>query len=511
MEKTKSPGYFASLWPVQAVEYKKFFSMFFMFFLISFNYNTLRAVKDTLVITAEGSGAEAIPFIKLWVLLPSALLFTLFLTHLSNRYGREKAFYGILWSFLIYFILFIAVLYPGRDLLHPYGFCDYLGMHLPKGFNGLIALIRHWTFTSFYVMAELWGAMIMNVLFWGFANDTTPVGQAKRFYSLLGVAANFAGAVGGFSVSLLSKNAFNAKLFFGNSAWEQSVFYVCMMVIVVSFAIILIYRYINRNIVSHDAAVATEPHLPKPKMSLRKNFAYLANSKYLICIALIVVTYNVAINLIEVVWKNQIKLLYPDPSDYNIYISYVITATGVLSTLIAIFLSGNIIRKFSWTYSALIPPIIIAITGIGFFAFFFFKNPGSAMILGFSPLALCVFFGSMQNCISRSLKYTLFDATKEISFIPLSSESKLKGKAAIDGIGAKIGKSGGSIIHQGLLIIFSTLTATTPIVAILFLAIIFIWAGAVKSLGKQFNELVAHNEKLIISEKQPEKIIPVNN
>ena len=81
-----------------------------------------------------------------------------------------------------------------------------------------------------------------------------------------------------------------------------------------------------------------KPNRPpeKIKMSMRKNFAYLAKSKYLICIALIVLTYNIAINLIEVVWKNQIKQLYPNPSEYNIYMGEVMTLMGIIATVTAI-------------------------------------------------------------------------------------------------------------------------------------------------------------------------------
>ena len=114
---------------------------------------------------------------------------------------------------------------------------------------------------------------------------------------------------------------------------------------------------------------------------------------------------------------------------------------------------------------------------------------GALAVLGTSPLALVVFFGSTQNCLSRASKFTLFDATKEMAFIPLSTEDKLKGKAAIDGVGSRLGKSGGSFIHQILLVIFSTISASAHIVAaILFLAIFF-WIGAVLSLGKQFKTL----------------------
>ena len=36
----------------------------FMFFCILFNYTILRDTKDVLVVTAPGSGAEIIPFLK---------------------------------------------------------------------------------------------------------------------------------------------------------------------------------------------------------------------------------------------------------------------------------------------------------------------------------------------------------------------------------------------------------------------------------------------------------------
>ena len=91
----------------------------------------------------------------------------------------------------------------------------------------------------------------------------------------------------------------------------------------------------------------------------------------------------------------------------------------------------------------------------------------------------------------QALKYTFFDATKEISFIPLSSESKLKGKAAIDGVGSRIGKSGGAMVHQGLILIFSSVAASVPYIAAIFLVIILIWLLTVMSLGKQFDHLVA--------------------
>lgn len=240
-------------------------------------------------------------------------------------------------------------------------------------------------------------------------------------------------------------------------------------------------------------------------MGMRKNFAYLAKSKYLICIAVIVVMYNIAINLIEVVWKDQVKQLYPNPSDFNAYMGQVLMWIGIVATVTSVFVSGAVIRRFSWTTNAMVAPFILLITGVAFFFFFFFKDSsfaGFSAFLGTSPLILCVFFGSLQNCLARAAKYTVFDATKEMAFIPLNKESKLKGKAAIDGVGSRLGKSGGSVIHQSLLMVFGTVTLSTPYVAVLLFGVIGAWMYAVRALGKRFNDLSVQQETLNVSEEE---------
>ena len=46
----------------------------------------------------------------------------------------------------------------------------------------------------------------------------------------------------------------------------------------------------------------------KPKMSLKESFLFLAKSKYILCLAILVIGYGIAINLVEVTWKGQLKL-----------------------------------------------------------------------------------------------------------------------------------------------------------------------------------------------------------
>lgn len=489
----------AFFWPVHRHELRKLLPMLGMLFLICFSYSILRNMKDSLVITA--SGAEVIPFIKVWVMLPTAVLLTFIFTWLSNRFSQERVFYIMILLFLVVFALFAFVLYPLRDTLHPTQFAAKMRATLPAGFKGMIAMCCNWTFTGFYVMCELWSTAILTVLFWGFANEITKVEEAKRFYGVLAVGASCAAVIAGQTANLLSNGGeFNPSLPFGKDAWEQMLTILICVVIVSGFATMGIFRWMSRSVLTdpcfdefHHAKKITKS---KGRLSVKESFAYLSNSKYLLCIAVLVVGYNLVIHMTEVLWKDQLARLHPSASTYNIYMNNLTSAIGICATLTALFMA-KIIEKLGWTLTAMITPLMMTMTAIGFFTFLFFQEHLAGIVtalVGATPLAIAVFFGAAQNCISKASKYSVFDATKEMAFIPLSHECKLKGKAAIDGVGSRIGKSGGAIAYQVLLMFTATVSATAPYVAVILAVVIVCWIIAVRSLGKQFNALVAEKE-----------------
>lgn len=452
------------------------------------NYNILRTMKDSLVVTAKSSGAEVIPFIKVWVMFPSAVLMTFLFTRLTNRLSLEKVFYVMVSIFLVYFFVFAFFLYPNQDRLHLHAFADAMKGSLPAGCKGFIAMFRNWTFTSFYVMSELWGSIIIFLLFWGFANQVTKLNEAKRFYALFGIGLNISGMIAG-QVSV------NICRYFGSAAWEKSMMALVGVVLVCGISAIAIFRWLYKNVLQEEVgniAFVGEKKEEKQKLSIRDSFRYLMRSPYLSSLALIVLCYNLVINLVEVVWKDQVGELNPNPSDFNMYMNQVTTMTSLIATLTAIFISGQSIRKFGWTFTAMLTPAVLMISSVGFFGFYFFKGSIGELVasfLGYSPLAIVVFMGSFQNIISRAAKYTLFDSTKEMAFIPLSQECKVKGKAAIDGVCSRLGKSTGSFIHLTLLMFFSTIPNCAPFVAVILFGVILAWIVVAYSFGKKFNAL----------------------
>ena len=107
-----------------------------------------------------------------------------------------------------------------------------------------------------------------------------------------------------------------------------------------------------------------------------------------------------------------------------------------------------------------------------------------------------------QNILSKAIKYALFDPTKEMAYIPLDQESKVKGKAAIDVLAARIGKSGGALVQQMIVIIFGNIMTGAPAVAGVFFATISIWIYGVLGLASMFEEKIKAGKNAAAEEKK---------
>ena len=94
--------------------------------------------------------------------------------------------------------------------------------------------------------------------------------------------------------------------------------------------------------------------------------------------------------------------------------------------------------------------------------------------------------------LAKSTKYALFDLTKEMAYIPLDNEMKVKGKVVVDVIGGRLGKAGGAVVQSTLLILVGWITGKKAtligISPILFGVLVFIclaWILSVKALNKK--------------------------
>ncbi len=491
-EKTKSFAAKARdlFWPIYGSEHKIWLPMASMVGLILFNYTVARNMKDGLVITATGS-SEVLPFLKGAVVLPAALVFFFIYAKLSSLLNKRALFYTIIGGFLVFFVLFATVLYPLHPYLHPTESADQLQAWLPAGLKGLVDVYRVWTFSLFYTMSELWGAAVSALMFWQFANDVIRVKEAKRFYAHFYLLANVFTALSGVVVNQLSQ--VRKGLPEGVDPWGVSINYLTAVMTLCGLLVLAIYFYLNKYVFNDEylARVAAEknekPKKEKLKLSTIDGIKHLLRSKYLGLIALLVICYGVTINLVEVSWKGQVGRQFTTGNEYTAFMGYLSTSTGI-ATIIAIFIGSILVRKLGWRFAALATPIVLGGTGIMFYLCVLYPELVSPLgiAMSISPLFLGVLIGLAQNVLSKSIKYALFDPTKEMAYIPLDDESKMRGKAAIDVVANRFGKSGGGYIQIALFATVGPLSVITPHLALIFTLFIAIWILAVWSLSKKF-------------------------
>ncbi len=499
-EKTAEFGKWRSFfWPIHGYELKKVLPMFFMLFFIVFNYTILRDTKDTLVVNE--AGAAAIPFLKLWGVVPGAVIFMLIYSKLSNILSKQALFYAAITPFIIFFALFAVVIYPFKEYLEPVALTTAMENYFQwEGLNYFIACLRHWPASLFYILSELWGSACVSLLFWGFANDITKVNESKRFYAVFLIGANVALLFSGPLIYFFSWLTREAPP--GVDPYIQANYWMMGLVVIAGLMTMWLYKYVNTSVLTDPRFMAKEEEKKKkkekPKMGLMESFIYLAKSPYILCLATLVMAYGISINVVELTWKSQLKLQYPLKNDYQAFMGMFSFCTGLVTIFMLMFVSGNLIRKKGWGFAALVTPTVLLITGAAFFAFIIFKGSlaGPIAAMGTNPIMLAVIIGMIQNIMSKSSKYSLFDPTKEMAYIPLDQEQKVKGKAAIDVVGARLGKSGGAFVQMVLILILGGITSSfIYFVATIFMLVIGGWMTATMALNRRFVALTSESEQ----------------
>lgn len=152
------------------------------------------------------------------------------------RLRQKYVFYAALSPLIAFYGLFTTLLYPLHGTLHLNGFYAATAAVVPQGLHGLLkgalccaaclcreagwpeeqsvrvlqavggpgvgrrpagpdlssasntppppptptrAVIEYWTFSLFYCASELWGSVVISVLFWTLANEVCTVSEAK--------------------------------------------------------------------------------------------------------------------------------------------------------------------------------------------------------------------------------------------------------------------------------------------------------------------------------------------
>ncbi len=480
----RCPSWIKKVCPVGSVELNKFIPLLLLKFLISFVYVALAQLKDPLMITAAKSGAEAIPVLKGSIVFPLSILCAIAYSKLSNLYKQSTLFYGITSFFLLLIFVYGFILYPNLDQITPVQSSEWLIERFGAKYLHWIAVYRNWAHALFFVTAELWGQVVIFLLYWGCANRVYQIKEAKKTYALLVAAGDLAILVA------CPLSCYYGKKFLGQN-YIFTLQSILLYVLISGLLIIAIYLWMDRFALQRqqDFGLIKQRVNQKTKLSLRESVKQIFSSKYLLSIAVLVAGCGLTMNMVEVTWKAYLKQLCPSTPEYQIYLGRVSTLVGIAAFVTALFCTGNLLKRFGWHFNAQIAPWAIGITGTLFIVLCCFKNHLTPFItrFGLTPLMVIVVFGAFQNIVGKVMKFSFFDPTKEMTYIPLDPELKTKGKAAIDMVGSRLGKSGSSWIQMGLMHLLGTSSVIliSPYLLPIIFGVTMYWSYSVFYLGKE--------------------------
>jgi AAA family ATP:ADP antiporter len=437
--------------------------MFGVVCLLNMSYTILRSARNALVVADLGGGAGSIPWFELCGTMPGAVVMTLLLTYLLNRHPIRRVFFTVLGTFVSFFLIFAFFIYPLLPICKEWISNPWIA--------GLIPVLAS---MAFFVMAELWKIALLTILFWGLVNQYVPLENAKKYYAPLMLGGSVGTIFAGPLISLCTSN------FFSNSSWTQSLSFLMLMLAILSLATAYLFHLLWLLFVQDGSklsqVVDNKEINKKDSLSVWASILMCCKSRYLLLLAWVTIADYIAYALGEIVFFDVLKQKFPDPRDYCDFMGTLSVWNGILTAVSALVITPFLLKRCRWVVASLVTPICLLLTEGAFF--FSLWHPTLSQ-----KLEVLVLLGSIFFCLVRAAKYTLFDTSKEISFVLLPPLEKMQGKLVVDGMCARLGRGGGSFLSLSLIQIFGGVMATAPFAGAIAVLIAFSCVLATSHLG----------------------------
>lgn len=416
-------------------EIKKFGFLAIIFFLVIGAYQMLKALKDPFF--ALYVGASWIPLAKLCSIVFMAITI-LFYSKLLNIFAKQYVFYILCTIYGIIFLIF-SYLLGHPELIQSAG--QFSWLH-----GNLIGWVT-------YVVVESFGS-ILPALVWGFIASVTSTDAAKRGYPMI-VTFQQLGQILGPLLILVYSARIALPLFWGFGG---------LIIITIPFLITLFLKTMSEQ-TDHNITNGSKTQ-ETSKTSFVEGLRLLIKQPYLLGIFCISTFFEFIGTILDFQKTILIENVYPPTLDGGKSFVWVKgmegTAIGIISLIIALLGTSFFMRKLGIKFCLLTFPAVIAVGLSVTFACFMFGIP--------SFYLMWIFLGSV--IIIKGFNYSLNNPTREVLYIPTSTDVKFKTKGWIDAFGARSMKSLGSVVTARL---SSALSALMIIGTVLSLGLIGLW------------------------------------
>jgi AAA family ATP:ADP antiporter len=415
-------------------------------FLLLASYYLLKTIREPLILTGEGGGAD----VKSYSAAATAGLLILLVplySVLANRVSRLKLINGVTLFFISNLVIFFALSRAGVDVGIP-----------------------------FFIWVGIFNLMIIAQV-WAFANDIYTLDQGKRLFAIVGFGASLGAIAGSFFTGKLVEKLGPYPFMIGAA-----------VLLAVSMLITNIIHHREQGKASQDSRAPVASDDPgdadtEAKGTEAKNgFALVFSDRYLLLIAVLMMVLNLVNTTGEYILGETVSKIAESEaarggvdaekmigSFYGNYFTWV----NVVSALVQMLLVSRIIKHFGVRIALLVLPII-AFAGY--------------VTLAFVPLLNVI---KTTKIAENSLDYSLQNTTRNTLYLPTSRAAKYKAKQANDTFFVRFG----DVLSAGL--VFAGLHwfgIAQRQFALVNAGLVLVWLVVAIAIGRRFNALAGSKD-----------------
>lgn len=391
--------------------------------------------------------------LKTPMILPQIIL-VLTLLIVSKHKPFEKVFRGTLVA-LTGIVSLLAGLMFFQDHLQLQGMTETLGRFLPEHMVHIYEPhISNWPTSLFYIVSSLLSFNLFSVLIWGFINRLTNSSEGTKYYLPLAFVLGLAGT--------LATNL--GLLLIGAASWP--VMALAIPAIALMVCALMTFNWAWKRI-PNDVIHPTEA-----AMNSQTRFPFLSGA-YLLAGCVMVK------NLLTIIFKSQLKTQLPSPAAYSEFMGHYSIAVGsstiAISALWVVLGTWLLLRK-GWRTTAICGSISILTGGLIFLG----SSTASESV---SWLSQGIYTGALVGTTSA-----LFFPLVQMLYLYMPYQTRFRAKVATEMVALPLMKAVPSLITQGLVVVFMSISAITIYLKILVPILMVLLVLAIKRISSKFSD-----------------------
>lgn len=383
--------------------------LFLYFFLITFTFSIIKAVKENLVI---GMNQGLWPYADLITAVLIGFVVALN-ARLLNRLPRRKYASRTLVFFMSNLLVFWFVFWLRLPAQRLFGISSLLVLaQTGQVYLGSVLAFSFWS--------DLFIAMSVTQ-FWIAVNDVFRLHQAKRMVGFLVTG----GLLGGIAGSLLTYGLVHL-------VDPVNLILICPATLLLTLVVVNLLHAERAKVQGGPAA---SPAWAGSGIGYLESFRTVRRDRYLRILAGVLASSMVIGQLIKYQFNFIVKVKYPDSGERTAFLAFFFLAILVISTVFHLFTTGQLLKRFGVRLTLLVAPTVLLIAAL------------AAFLIPVAALGALMVWAIGTRGSERAFDTTVGQSVRELLYIPIADDIKYKAKIFIDMFVNKLGTGLGAALY----------------------------------------------------------------